>query len=408
MEDLGTVCPYVQILDLPVPQMVENVSDTLRFLNFPIAEQIIEVPKFSCSPCPSRSLVPEPQTAEQLVEVPTVLSPTRIALQIVEQIVDTPVPQGRGGKRRVQGFLPELGSTAASSSLERISERTVEQTVFPSREARIPEVATAFSGAGHVCGSPVPGERPDYGRLHGSVAGQSSTARHGAHLHELLPEDVVDEELQERLAAHVLWLERTRSVVLFSQRSQLYDEADGLGLCGALASPSSSGTALARCASSSRTCRRRTSCASARLSSSTPPHAGEFVGGPLSSLTTIPRLRTFWWCSRLRNLPCSSRMRSKQPRRHSLYDGIMRAAAVLIGEKRALVFRYGDLFAFGVQEYGFFWKTTSGMFPVFSSPWFDSGYMLGVSLRGLLASTLLRCRQAPDASHQGRYEPEGQ
>ena len=34
-------------------------------------------------------------------------------------------------------------------------------------------------------------------------------------------------------------------------------------------------------------------------------------------------------------------MRSKQPRRHSLYDGIMRAAAVLVGEKRALVFRYG-------------------------------------------------------------------
>ena len=37
-------------------------------------------------------------------------------------------------------------------------------------------------------------------------------------------------------------------------------------------------------------------------------------------------------------------------------------------------------FALGVQEYGFFWKTTSGMFSVFSSPWFDSGYMLGVSL----------------------------
>ena len=54
---------------------------------------------------PARSLVPEPQTAEQLVEVPTVLSPTRIALQIAEQIVDTPVPQGRGGKWRVQGFL---------------------------------------------------------------------------------------------------------------------------------------------------------------------------------------------------------------------------------------------------------------------------------------------------------------
>ena len=63
------------------------------------------------------------------MEVPTVLSPTRIALQIAEQIVDTPVPQGRGGKRRVQGFLPEQSSRATSSYVERISERTVEQIV---------------------------------------------------------------------------------------------------------------------------------------------------------------------------------------------------------------------------------------------------------------------------------------
>ena len=42
---------------------------------------------------PLRSRVPEPQSAEQLVEVPTVLTPTRIALQIAEQIVDTPVEE---------------------------------------------------------------------------------------------------------------------------------------------------------------------------------------------------------------------------------------------------------------------------------------------------------------------------
>ena len=90
-EDLGSVCPFVQILDLRVPQMVGDVTDTLRILDFPIAEQVIEVPKISCSPCPLRSLVPEPQSAEQLVEVPTVLSPTRIALRIAGQIVDTPV-----------------------------------------------------------------------------------------------------------------------------------------------------------------------------------------------------------------------------------------------------------------------------------------------------------------------------
>ena len=123
MEDLGSVCPLMQILDLPVPQTVDYVADALRILDFPITEQVIEVPRISCSPCPSRSPVPEPQSAEQLVEVPTVLSPTRIALQIAEQIVDTPV-RGRG-ERRVQGFLPRQSSTATPSAEERISERIV-------------------------------------------------------------------------------------------------------------------------------------------------------------------------------------------------------------------------------------------------------------------------------------------
>ena len=98
--------PGLPALDVPLPQMVENVTDTLlRILDFPMAEQVIAVPKISCSPCPSRSRVPEPQSAEQLVEVPTVLTPTRIAVQIAEQIVGIPVPHGFGGKRRLQGLL---------------------------------------------------------------------------------------------------------------------------------------------------------------------------------------------------------------------------------------------------------------------------------------------------------------
>ena len=123
VEHLADVCPFVQILDASVPQTVDCVMDALRILDLPMAEQVIEVPKISCSPCPSRSLIAEPQSADQLVEVPTVLSPLRIA----EQIVGTPVPLGRG-KRRVQGFLPEQCSTA-TPSVERISERTVEQNV---------------------------------------------------------------------------------------------------------------------------------------------------------------------------------------------------------------------------------------------------------------------------------------
>ena len=134
LEHMADICPFVQILDAPEPQPVENVTDTLRILDFPMAEQVIEVPKIYCSPCPSRSVVPEPQSAEQLVEVPTVLSPLRIE----EQIVGIPVPRGRG-ERRVQGFLPRQSSTATPSAEERISERIVEQIVFPSSAIRISE-----------------------------------------------------------------------------------------------------------------------------------------------------------------------------------------------------------------------------------------------------------------------------
>ena len=47
MDDLGSVCPFVQILDLLVPQTVDHVTDVLRMLDRPIAEQVIEVPKIS-------------------------------------------------------------------------------------------------------------------------------------------------------------------------------------------------------------------------------------------------------------------------------------------------------------------------------------------------------------------------
>ena len=129
MEDLGELAPSVQLLDLPVPQMVENVTDTLlRILDFPIAEQVIAVPTVSCASCPSRSRVPEPQSADQLVEVPTVLTPTRIALQIAEQIVDTPVPRAHD-----HGSLPGQSSS--------------------SRRERCPRSGCCFAWGRTVCGT---------------------------------------------------------------------------------------------------------------------------------------------------------------------------------------------------------------------------------------------------------------
>ena len=89
---LADIAPMVQILDSPEPQMVAQPLEVFRLLDTRLPdEQAISVPKISCSPCPSRSRVPEPQSADQLVEVPTVLTPTRIAVQIAEQIVDTTV-----------------------------------------------------------------------------------------------------------------------------------------------------------------------------------------------------------------------------------------------------------------------------------------------------------------------------
>ena len=94
VEQLADIAPMVQILDSPEPQMVAQLLEVFRLLDTQLPdEQAIFVPKISCSPCPSRSRVPEPQSAEQLVEVPTVLTPTRIALQIAEQIVDTPLEE---------------------------------------------------------------------------------------------------------------------------------------------------------------------------------------------------------------------------------------------------------------------------------------------------------------------------
>ena len=115
---------YVQILDAPVPRMVEQLVDFFKDLDVEVPAQVIEVPKISQDIIPQRSVDLVPQLAEEMVEVQTVLTPTRIALRIAEQIVSTPVSGGR-----VQGFLPVQSSTAISSSGKRISERTVEQIV---------------------------------------------------------------------------------------------------------------------------------------------------------------------------------------------------------------------------------------------------------------------------------------
>ena len=147
VEDLGELAPLVQILDAPVPQTVEQLVEFFKDIDVEVPAQVIEVPKISQDIIPQRSVDLVPQLVEQLVEVPTVLTPTRIALRIAEQIVNTPVPHGFGGKRRLQGFLPEQSSTAISSSLERISEQIEEQLVdIPSSSGGLGQGSSSSAG----------------------------------------------------------------------------------------------------------------------------------------------------------------------------------------------------------------------------------------------------------------------
>ena len=106
--------------------MVEQLPDVLRFFDrlAIVPGQAIEVPKI----LPFRAVLRDPQLAEQLVELPTIVSYSSLQRNM-EQNVDIPV-LGRGGRASgLQGFLPGQGSTATRSPKKRISERIVEQIV---------------------------------------------------------------------------------------------------------------------------------------------------------------------------------------------------------------------------------------------------------------------------------------
>ena len=78
-------------LDDPAPQMVGQLLNLAHFLDtlLPDPEQVIEVPKMLSDDVPMRALVRETQLAEQLVEVPTIVSWSLVQL-ITKQNVDIP------------------------------------------------------------------------------------------------------------------------------------------------------------------------------------------------------------------------------------------------------------------------------------------------------------------------------
>ena len=181
--------PGLQILDAPVPQTVDQLVTALSHVDSFVPEQVIEVPKISLPSCP-RTALREPQTAEQLVEVPTVVSWSMLipvprgsggqclqdslpvqspAAHPVEQLVD--ISSGGG----LQGLRPGQGSTAFPGGS---SQRTAEQIAdipVPARVSRSFRGVPAFHDADHRVRR---GESHYYGVHH---AEQSSTSRRGAH-----------------------------------------------------------------------------------------------------------------------------------------------------------------------------------------------------------------------------------
>ena len=119
VEQIGDVVPLVPALADSVPQVVDQLVAVLARFDTPIADLVIEVPKVSCPPRCARTVQCTPQTVEQLVEVPTILSFISLQQQTAEQIVDIPVPGrgGGGGRRGLQSLLPGQNTTAQSAQI---------------------------------------------------------------------------------------------------------------------------------------------------------------------------------------------------------------------------------------------------------------------------------------------------
>ena len=101
-----------------VPQKVEQLVDFFKVFDVEVPAQVIEVPKISQDIISQRSVDLVPQMVEQLVEVPTILTPMRIALRIAEQIVDIP-PSARGVSGSLQGFFSRKEFGAADCFADR-------------------------------------------------------------------------------------------------------------------------------------------------------------------------------------------------------------------------------------------------------------------------------------------------
>ena len=106
VQQIVDAVPSVPILDDPAPRMVEQLPDVMHFFDTLTRDpvQVIEVSKILLDDVPMRTAVRVTQLAEQMGEVPSIVSLIEVIRQPVEQLVDSPVPRGR--VPGPQGFLP--------------------------------------------------------------------------------------------------------------------------------------------------------------------------------------------------------------------------------------------------------------------------------------------------------------
>ena len=112
-EQIVDPVPVVPMLHVFVPQKVEQLVDILAPLDFRVAEQVIEVPKIVCPHRASRTVLRAPQTADQLVEVPTITSYSSLLQRTMEQNVDHSSSWSWRAKRRSSRFSPRTGFNSA-------------------------------------------------------------------------------------------------------------------------------------------------------------------------------------------------------------------------------------------------------------------------------------------------------
>ena len=182
MEQLADVFPMVQVLDALGLLGEVGVVDLLREIDAPaLDELVIAVPKISLDQIPQRFPRRRPRRAEQLVEVPTIISYSSLQQRNVEQTIDIPVPHdrgGRGGGGGLQGFSRGQGATAF---------RGADFVDFPVPQGRgglgggglqslsQEQGSTAFYGADHA-DFPVPHGRVGKRGLQGFPRGKGSAA----------------------------------------------------------------------------------------------------------------------------------------------------------------------------------------------------------------------------------------